>query len=252
MSGLLTALVDDAGLFPPEQLDMASAVARHRVDAATAHPMLTHRFVCPASRLGELAAQLGPGERITVSVIADQGWNRVPVLDPRFDLAGLEGPVEPGWWPEAAVPVWCELGWSEAALAAIGSAPAGRGIKLRCGGVSPQLYPPAHLLAAAISDCVSVGVPFKATAGLHKALSEQVGGVLHYGYLSLLLATAAAVAGGDRAQVERELRGAPGAVERARSLRPVEIAAVRALFTSYGSCSTAEPREEAATLGLAP
>ena len=57
--GLLAGLVDDAGLFPPEQLPMAAALARHRADEAAGHPMLTHRFLCPASRLGELRAELG-------------------------------------------------------------------------------------------------------------------------------------------------------------------------------------------------
>src|SRR5205085_6885486 len=56
--GLLAALVDDAGLFPPEQLPMAAALARHRADEAAGHPMLSHRFLCPASRLAELRAEL--------------------------------------------------------------------------------------------------------------------------------------------------------------------------------------------------
>ena len=43
---LTSALVDDAGLFPPEELDMALAVARHRRDRAAGSPVLTHRFVC--------------------------------------------------------------------------------------------------------------------------------------------------------------------------------------------------------------
>ena len=46
LTALTSALVDDAGLFPPEELDMASAIVRHRRDRAAGNPVLTHRFVC--------------------------------------------------------------------------------------------------------------------------------------------------------------------------------------------------------------
>lgn len=46
---LLAAPVDDAGLFPPGSRPMAVAVARHRADEAAGHPMLSNRFLCPAS-----------------------------------------------------------------------------------------------------------------------------------------------------------------------------------------------------------
>ena len=53
---LLAGLVDDAGLFPPAQLPMSEALARHRADQRAGYPMLSHRFLCPASRIGELRA----------------------------------------------------------------------------------------------------------------------------------------------------------------------------------------------------
>ncbi|HEV7209425.1 MAG TPA: hypothetical protein VGN54_11885 [Mycobacteriales bacterium] len=252
MTQLLAALVDDAGLFPPEQLDMATAVARHRVDAQQAYPMLTHRFVCPASRVAELSSHLGPAERIAISLIADEGWAASPPTGPGVQVMAVEGRVDPGWWPSLSLPTWCELGWSEGALSALAGAPAGVGIKLRCGGVTADLYPQPGQLAAAIVACVDTRRPFKATAGLHRALSESAGGVVHFGYLSLLLATAAAVSGAGAAAVERELLGAPDAVLRARDLTPDQVREIRAVFTSYGSCSTSEPREEALALGLLP
>ncbi|HEV7686734.1 MAG TPA: hypothetical protein VGQ80_09195, partial [Acidimicrobiia bacterium] len=61
MNGLLAGLVDDAGLFPPEQLPMDAALARHRADEVGGHAMLSHRFLCPASRLAELGADPGLG-----------------------------------------------------------------------------------------------------------------------------------------------------------------------------------------------
>jgi hypothetical protein len=55
---LFHGLVDDAGLFPPTSLSMAEALERHRADLAGNNPVLTHRFLCPASRLPELRAHL--------------------------------------------------------------------------------------------------------------------------------------------------------------------------------------------------
>lgn len=55
---LFHGLVDDAGLFPPTSLPMAEALERHRTDLAGNNPVLTHRFLCPASRLAELRAHL--------------------------------------------------------------------------------------------------------------------------------------------------------------------------------------------------
>jgi len=63
---LTDRIVDDAGLFPPEALDMASALARHRSDQAISNPVPSQRFVCPAGRFVELHQQLDDSDRIQV------------------------------------------------------------------------------------------------------------------------------------------------------------------------------------------
>src|SRR5258705_9412616 len=63
---LIDRIVDDAGLFPPEALDMVSALVRHRSDKAISNPVLSQRFVCPAGRFTELHQQLDDGDRIQV------------------------------------------------------------------------------------------------------------------------------------------------------------------------------------------
>ena len=63
---LTDRIVDDAGLFPPEALGMASALARHRNDQAISNPVLSQRFVCPPGRFTELHQQLEDGDRIQV------------------------------------------------------------------------------------------------------------------------------------------------------------------------------------------
>ena len=99
---LLEALIDDAGLFPPEQLAMTAALARHWADEAAGHLMLTDRFLCPASRLGELAAGLDAGAPggtgvglLRLGVILDTGLDSLPdvvarvAAEPRLALEGI-------------------------------------------------------------------------------------------------------------------------------------------------------------------
>ncbi len=84
---LLEALVDDAGLFPPEQLSMDAALARHRADEAGGHLMLTQRFLCPASRLAEMRSLLTDGDRIRLGLILDTG---LPGLQAALEEAASE------------------------------------------------------------------------------------------------------------------------------------------------------------------
>ncbi|MDX6742390.1 hypothetical protein [Actinocorallia sp. A-T 12471] len=99
---LLHGLVDDAGLFPPARLPMAAALARHRADRAAGHPMLAHRFLCPASRLGELTAALAEGDEVRVGVLLDAALP--DVLDPRLTVDSAEAAVTPGEPPPDAPP----------------------------------------------------------------------------------------------------------------------------------------------------
>ena len=55
---LLTGLIDYAGLFPPASLDLDDAVAEFRAARAAADGWILHRFLCPASRLTDLAGLL--------------------------------------------------------------------------------------------------------------------------------------------------------------------------------------------------
>jgi len=89
---LTDRIVDDTGLFPPEELDMASALARHRSDQAISNPVLSQRFVCPAGRFDERHQHLDDGDRIQVialgpavqqteaSVVLQEADDRTPVV----------------------------------------------------------------------------------------------------------------------------------------------------------------------------
>ncbi|HZQ75975.1 MAG TPA: hypothetical protein VFE55_01505 [Acidimicrobiia bacterium] len=271
--GLLAALVDDAGLFPPEQLPMAAALARHRADEAAGYPMLTHRFLCPASRLGELRAELPDREPLRLGLILDTGVDGlVPAqaevaADPLLALemlevpapsteavgavldgldgvdvaAFVEGPRQPGWIKQ---------------LGARGGPGGLRGAKVRCGGARAELFPSPEELAELVCACFEHAVPFKATAGLHGAVrhTDERTGFVHHGFLNLLVAAVRAASGAAVGEVAAALASTdgPALADEARSVSRRSVVAARSLFRAYGSCSTSEPRQEAAALGLLP
>jgi hypothetical protein len=271
---LFAALVDDAGLFPPERLPIPVAVARHRADTAAAHPVLTQRFLFPASVLDELRGHLAPDDRWRIGLIVDVPLEQLGDVattvrrDPRLRLETVELRLPDGE-PAASVEralaainpqdgeaTCIELspaapGW-ETALAAI--AARGAWAKVRCGGLEAAAFPTAAQLAAFLIGAADLGVPFKATAGLHHAVRyrDPATGFDHHGFLNLLLATARAGEGADAADVETALL-IGDAHDLADSVRAVSSASAdlaRARFRAYGSCSTSEPVEDLTQLGL--
>lgn len=270
---LVAALVDDAGLFPPEKLPMDAAMARHRGDVAAGHPVLTQRFLCPASLLDDLRARLGPDERWRIGLIVDVGLDQLAAVLATVDADERLMPetVElrpPGGDPNAAVEqvaatvgargaaVCVELspavdGW-EGALTAV--AERGLTAKVRCGGIEAHLFPTVAQLAAFLTAAARAGVPFKATAGLHHAVRyrDPATGFDHHGFLNILVATARAVDGAEPADVEAALLVADGAqlAAAARGLAPATAERTRESFLAYGSCSTSEPVADLAALGL--
>jgi hypothetical protein len=277
---LLAALVDDAGLFPPESLPMAGALARHRADEAAGHPMLSHRFLCPASRISELrtewarlAADGGEGP-LRLGVILDTGLDgldaaqaevaedpllalemvEVPAPSPEAVDAALEAVA--GFEPAVFVEGPRSLDW----LKAVAGAGAGeqcsrlRGAKVRCGGARAELFPTPEELAAFVCACFEHGLPFKATAGLHGAVRhrDEQTGFVHHGFLNLVLSAVVAAMGATVGDVAVVLAATDGPALAAEALAVSEraMSAGRLLLRAYGSCSTSEPREEAAALGL--
>lgn len=254
---LLRDLVDDAGLFPPAQLPMAEAVARYKANLRAAHPMLTHRFLCPASRFEELKSVLTEHALIRVGVLLDED---PPVEDSRIMIDLGEKALPAGDQAALAAQALAELndfpaplfleplrgpGWLEAIKVVARAHGPMRGVKVRCGGVRADLFPSATELAEFVMACVTERVPFKATAGLHHALpyTDPVTGFAHYGYLSLVSAVTCAIDGGGLTQVTAALTETdPSTIVGDRE---------RELLVSYGSCSTNEPLEEAVGLGLA-
>jgi hypothetical protein len=233
VNALLAGLVDDAGLFPPSWLPMADALDRHR---RSQHPMLSHRFLCPADRVGELLETMREDDKLEVHLIGDDVVD-LP-SDPRVTVRAVE--LRSG--VRGDLPCYLE---GVAPYALVGKGAFG---KLRCGGVR---IPPVDEVAHYVTECVRNEVPFKGTAGMHAAVRgwESTSGEPHHGYLNLLLAVARALSGGDVEGVLASTHGEALAAE-ASWLDPDLVTATRALFHSYGSCDTARPVADAEKLGL--
>ncbi|MGH9658246.1 MAG: hypothetical protein ACRD96_06860, partial [Bryobacteraceae bacterium] len=119
--------------------------------------------------------------------------------------------------------------------------------KIRLGG---ERVAPAELLARFLVDA---RVPFKATAGLHRAIRSAGG----HGFLNVLVAAALADRGVEVVTAALE-EDSPAAFRfdstvvawREHALGEADIAAMRRRLISFGSCSFDEPVEDLRALGL--
>lgn len=260
---LFERLIDDAGLFPPARKPMDRALADHRAARAAEHARMLGRFLCPASRLGELA-EAGGADLEVGAILDDPDWRgslevvarfpgrvvlveaKHPGADEAPKLVGAAGGRE----------VFLEVPWADptamtAALEDVSAA--GAGAKLRCGGLAADAFPPDEAVARFITECRRLRLPFKATAGLHhpfRTPDEEIG-VLQHGFVNLLAATAVPEADTLAIIAERE-PGAFDLVEESIGWRGNfgDAAEARGSFTAFGSCSFAEPVEDLTTHGV--
>lgn len=113
-------------------------------------------------------------------------------------------------------------------------------LKLRTGGLDADAFPTPERLAAWIDAALDRELPFKCTAGLHRALphtDEQ--GWAHHGFVAVLAATRVAFDGGSPADVASVLRSTDAA-----DLLALDLAGARRWFSSFGSCSVDEPLDD--------
>jgi hypothetical protein len=218
-TALLAGVIDYAGLFPPAGLSMSAAAAEYHAALTSAGAWMLGRFVTPAARLFELAEARAALPLISpwpISAIVRDGSNddlaaiaafnaaaarhlaRVDTIEAKpQSLAGVDWLAAPAG---DGIEVYVEVApgpdvdqW----LARV----AARGLraKVRTGGLTADAFPAPTALAAFIAAAVRLRVPFKATAGLHHAVRGAYrltydDGAQHapmYGYLNMLLATAA-------------------------------------------------------------
>jgi hypothetical protein len=223
------ALIDYAGLFPPSSLDMAGAVEGYRAARSSDSRWVAGRFLCPASRLEELAGTL-----MTTFTTGEDPWEVGVVLDtdpgkgasaaqtfhaemqPAATIASAEArplertpasitalvgtlvSIQPEVVPFIEViapgPFGDQIGTVAHALREFGRV---GGVKIRCGGTVASMFPDPATVASFILDGTNARLPFKATAGLHQPIRHYDAdlGVWRHGFVNLLVAAAAAETG---------------------------------------------------------
>lgn len=216
---LMAGAVDFAGLFPPAQLPLADALADYRRALAGADAWMLGRFILPAVQLPVLADAVvrdaHDGRGWTVSAIvrehmdedaaAVQAFNqRAAHQHVRVDTIECRPSSRDGisWLAKTFSPaftVHVEVGVGPTAPDDLRVVARHQlRAKVRTGGLAPDAFPAPASLVAFIEAARDVGVPFKATAGLHHAmrgaypLSDAIGApsATMHGFVNLLLATA--------------------------------------------------------------
>jgi len=215
----MAGAVDYAGLFPPAQLPLGDAVAEYRRALAGADAWMLGRFIVPAVQLSVLADALvrdaHDGRGWTVSAIvrehmdedaaAVQAFNqraanqhvRVDTIECRPSSSDSITWLAKTFSPAFTVHVEVGVGPTAPDDLRVVARHQLRA-KIRTGGLAPDAFPAPASLVAFIESARDVGVPFKATAGLHHAmrgaypLSDEIGAqsATMHGFVNLMLATA--------------------------------------------------------------
>jgi len=237
---LLEGLIDHAPLFPPASMTMRAALAEDRAARNSEYAWILDRFVCPASRLGEVEGLTAP-----VSVVIDGELpSRADAIEirldaPRPDSRELLRTAQElrALSDEVYFELVLEERWRDSVPAAVGAiAAVGGRVKLRCGGLS---VPSSEQVALVILSCRAAGVVLKATAGLHHPLRRPG----EHGFLNLLCAaTYAHCRQADERSLTQMLNAEALAELPLDELDADEAReARRRLFKGFGSCSWREP-----------
>jgi len=268
----LHGLVDDAAIFPPGDAPLAEAAAAHQARRHERYADLVGTFVVkdldlPALKATPLALSVvitgGAGQVAGTAALARKLHIAVegievalrdhddPVGNARRVAAAVDAARGEGQLDDH-VPVYVELphvGSTGAWLAAADEVAANEfRLKFRTGGLDASAFPAPPALAGWIDAALDRETPFKCTAGLHRAVRHTADdGFEHHGFLNVLVATRQAFDGAplDEVVATLEEREAAVLVENAG-----ELDRARRWFTSFGSCSVSEPRDDLIALGL--
>jgi hypothetical protein len=281
---LLSSLIDYAGLFPPSGLNMADAVANYDRYRSGPNAWALGRFIVPAARLTEfeqwfvanrtpwhLSALIGQNLAEDLARIAEFNarHQHVAVIDTLEAKATIPAEVETlrRQIPDSIIPYF-EIppsGDSRLLIQAIGAAHSRA--KIRTGGLTQEMFPPAEQVLSFLEACVSANVAFKATAGLHHPVrcmkpltyeKDSPTGTMH-GFLNVFLAAAFLLDGMSAKELQGLLLEDDASnfvLEevsiswRGRRLSQSRLLESRALAASFGSCSFEEPMEDLLALNL--
>ena len=233
---LLQGSIDYAGLFPPAELAMRTALGNYARYSIGPSSWALGRFILPVSRLDEFSVHL---PRIPLRPI-DSPWRVAALMGTNieadvhaideFNLRHTHGgvridSVEVKATSEADIgeiiksmpstlQTYLEVPVDpdpSSLIRCIGQG--GRGAKVRTGGVTQEAFPRALDLLRFAQAALENGVPFKATAGLHHPLratyrltyAENSPMGRMFGFLNLMLAVAFLRSGMNELDVLRVL-----------------------------------------------
>lgn len=295
--GLMSSVIDYAGLYPPAQLEPAVVVRHFTEVISSPRAWMLGRLVWPADKLDTLS-ELAHGNAPRVEPPSTEGaWAITCVLSPAGTTECLR--------ELAAVDAFNDRQSSEGEAAmridslemragsvsaverlvtalpddvfpyfevALENDPRGMiaalvgeeaGVKFRTGGTTPQAHPAAGDLARGILSAAAAGVPFKATAGLHRALCHfnNAAGAKQFGFLNVFLGAAMAQArridiDGLTAFLTVESMDDIEFSERAVTWQGIRVSreeildARSRLAHSFGSCSFDEPWDDLVAMEL--
>ena len=293
-------LIDYAGLFPPAALGVSAAVDNYRAYLHSPHRWMLGRFVAATSHVTGLAqeqlALFSPESPLDISLVSKDPITDIPkVID---KVRGASGQVSIGSLevalpvaddfeaalrriepvvalldrPERKIPLFYELGpgekWDQSLPHLLDSLAEGRGygrmlgLKLRCGGLEPQLVPAPERVAEALAGAAARGIPVKFTAGLHHPFRHVQASPFPpmHGYFNVFYAALVAYlrcpAKEVLVSIVAEMERCEPVVDRkgiawlGNEIFADEIARAREQFAlSFGSCSFVEPIDDAQELG---
>jgi hypothetical protein len=297
----LERIIDYAGLFPPASLPMRSCVDNYARYLGHPQSWALGRFVLPVARLDEfLGARQGTDDgpwhlSATVSsgnvsdhasdlvsdLAAADAFNRLScgaVIDSVEVRVSTPEEIERvGKHRPPGTTVFFELAPEKADELLPIVSRVGGCAKLRTGGVVPEAFPALEAIPEFLARCAELGLPFKATAGLHHPLrctrpliyaADSPRAAMH-GFLNLFTAAAIAWSARSTGGAQRAtLATCLADTERANwhfgedsltwsgERQPVRIEldtlrAMRSNFAlNFGSCSFEEPIQEMRELGL--
>lgn len=244
LRALLVNAIDYAGMFPPARLPFAQALSQFEEHQRESNAWILGRFIVSAADLPLLPVTMGS----RVSVLSDDAV-------PRW-VESIETKVIQRF-PQ---PTYCEIPCCATNLLS-DIQRAGAFAKIRTGGLTPDAIPTAPDVAAFLNASAKLGIPFKATAGLHHPIRAMHAGAMMHGFINVLLGSAFAWHGAPAEVVEEVLNETdPGAFAfdeqarwRDRVLSREQISDARRRFAhGFGSCSFAEPVEGLQAIGWLP
>lgn len=287
LTNLLTEIIDYAGLFPPSQVGMTSAVQNYANYLKSENAWMLGRFIVPISRLDEFlfeAENLLEDKIWRLSVILEgsleeaiEKINKFNELNSgKFVVDTLETKVNSADEIKKAsqiipknlttyfeIPLQDIMTDLMIALAITKSR-----AKIRTGGITQSAFPNSAEIIRFMRVCIAANVPFKATAGLHhpfkcqKPLTYEADatiGTMH-GFFNVFLSACFLRQNLNNSFVHELINdtnannfkfGEDSVTWKNQTISTNTIAVTREKNAlSFGSCSFLEPIEDLQSLGL--